>query len=584
MKVIRKIEKILGVKLEKQRFGDAYDPDQKNTYKIQNEHIESLRLDDLIIADFSRLFPYLKALKYLYIYNSSIPNFSELLNLNCHNLNLDNVVFKNNNCNIKGRVPWHLKFLNMKFDAAGLKCFKKSNIKGFRQVEFRNCHIDNIQHINDIEPISLLIFDEITFTYTPKKTAKKSTWRVSIYNSNFKDVAFLPFGASLEAIEFKNCQIGSIAGLSKFPKLDWISIDSDSSVEDKSVQANTHDKQITCVLSQEKKPLDMRMITSFQKYIHKLQLDNYKGKPIGFIEEFKNIKHLSFSESKVFVDAFLPIAKQIEGIYFTNSTIKNSKYFKSFKNLTNFYVQNYGKDDTRLNSFKKILPLKNQLKVLDIYDSDKIKAPHLIAEFKALESLKIAFDIPVKTAAYILTLKNLKKLSLSVDYKKRTLSLEKLKNIEFLILDTGVNFDGFEYLKKLKSLKLGADMTEAGVDINSLPKLKSLKRLSITSYNRKIKELSQFPNLEHLRIKGCPKIKLGKLKKLKVLDLNNSGIENFSTFKKLPNLEKLDLSSIYHDMDLKGLHKFPNLKALSFSESRFTDISHLESLKKIRIS
>ncbi|MFT5822613.1 MAG: hypothetical protein ACI8ZM_003869 [Crocinitomix sp.] len=582
MKAIRKLEKILGVKLEAKRFGDSYDPNQKNTYSMRNEQISRLRLDDLIIADFSKLFPYLKELSTLKIKNSTIPNFAELLNLNCYDLELNNVVFKNNNCDTKGKVPGHLKFTKMKFDASCLRCFKKSNVKGFVQVEFRKCHIDNIQHINDIEPVSLLIFDKITFTHQPKKTAKKSTWRLSIYNSNLKDVTFLPFSDSLGAIEFRNCQIGSIAGLTKFPRLGAITIDSDSKIEDKTIQDNNENKKITCVLNQGKRPLDVRMVSSLQKYIHELQLDNYTEKTIDFIEEFKCVKHLLFSESKVYVNAFIAIAAQIERISFTNSIIKKSKYFGSFKNLNNFYVQNYGENDTRFNSFEKILPLKNQLKVLDIYDSNKIKSPHLIAEFKALESLKIAYGIPVKTAEYILTLKNLKKLSLEVNYKKRTLDLGNLKKIEFLILETGVNFKGFEKLKKLKSLKIGGDMSEPSIDINSLPKLKNLKRLNITSYNCKIKRLEQFPNLEYLRIKGCPQLKLTRLKKLKVLDLFNSKIENFSTFKKLPNLKKLDLSSVYTELDLEGLHKFPNLKVLTLAESDVSDIKHLEPLKKLQ--
>jgi len=56
MKEIQQIEEILGIKLEKKRYGRSYDPNQKNTYSIRREHIESLRLDDVVVDDFSKLF------------------------------------------------------------------------------------------------------------------------------------------------------------------------------------------------------------------------------------------------------------------------------------------------------------------------------------------------------------------------------------------------------------------------------------------------------------------------------------------------------------------------------------------------
>jgi hypothetical protein len=581
MNVIQKIEKVLGVKLEKKLYGKSYDANQKNTYSLSNERIGSLRLDDVVITDFSKLFPYLKSVRSLTINNSTIPDFFELLDLTLHDLVLDNVVIKDNKCEKKGILPWHLKFINMEIDASCLRCFKESNIKGFKQVEFKKCHIDNIQYLNDIMPVSLLILDEITFTHKHIETTKKKTGRLNICNSNFKDVSFFPFQDSLVGIEFENCKIGSIAGLSKFPKFRSITIDSDSKVSDKSIQKNPRNKKMYCTLNRGKKLIDVRLVASLANFIEDLELNNFKGKKIDFIAQFKKVKQLTFTDSKIYVDAFLPIAKQIKSMSITNSWIKKQAYFKHFKNLTNLSAQYYGDDGVRLKSFKKIHPLRKQLKILDICDFEKIADSHLIADFKALKELKIAYGIPVSAARQVLTLKNLKKLSLSVNDKKRTLNLKNLKKLSYLILESRVNFIGFEHLKKLKSLKLGEDMSKSGVDINLLPKMKSLKRLNMTDYNTKIKGMSQFPNLEYLRIKGCPKLKIEKLDKLKVLDLCNAGITNFSAIKKLPSLERLDLSSMYSKIDLNGMDKFPNLKALTLLESDLNDISDLECLKKL---
>ncbi|HAS42135.1 MAG TPA: hypothetical protein DCS93_16780 [Microscillaceae bacterium] len=581
MKAIQQIEEILGIKLEKKRYGRSYDPNQKNTYSIRREHIESLRLDNVVVDDFSILFPSLEKLRHLEINNSTIPNFSALLKRKYVDLRLNNVVFKNSDCDTTGNLPWHLIFSNMKLDAKCLRCLPKSNIVGFKQVEFKNCHIDNIQEIDHIDHISLLIFDKITYTHQPQSASKKATRRLEIHNTSFADVTFLPFSDSLQSITFENCQIGSIAGLAQFPKLDKITIDSDTTIEDTSTLENTSDKKITCIVKQGKQPLDLRRITPIKNYIDSLHLDDYKEKTIDFIEEFKHIKQLSFYESIVYIDALLPIAKQIETISFTKSIIKKHKYFGYFKNLTSFQTTNYDEDNKGLSSFKKILPLKHQLKVLEVYDHQKIHAAHLLKEFSALESLKIAYEVPVQTAEYILTLQNLKKLSLSIEEKAFTLSLENLKKLEFLILETEGNFTGFEHLKNLKSLKIGESISEPTIDVNALPKMESLQRLNLVSYDYEIKGLAQFPNLEALKLKGSPKVTLAKLEKLKVLSLENSSIEGFSTFEELPSLEKLDLSSIYSKLNLEGFHKFRNLKYLTFLESEVDDISHLEPLKKL---
>lgn len=583
MKALQEIEKLLGIKLEQKLYGDSYDRNQKNTYSIRKEKIESLRLDDVVIDDFSKLLPYLSDLHSFELVNSTIPNFSVLLNLSCYNFDLDNVTFKNNNCDIIGKIPGHLQFFNMKFDAAVLRCFKKTNILGFVQVEFKNCHIDNIQYLDDIEPISLLILDWITYTYKPKKSSKKKTRRLSIYNSKLKDLSFLPFKKSLGNLEFENCKIGSLNGLAELPKLRSFSIDSDTRIKDKTVLENKNNQKIYCEINQAKRAVNLEMIVPLKNHINDLGFTNFKGKSIDFIGEFKKIKQLSFEDSDVYIDAFLPIAGQIKTISFRNVKVKKYSAFKHFKKLRKLEINNHGDDGRNLRSYKKIYPLKNQLKVLDICDFEKIKDGHLMADFKSLESLKVGYSIPVKTAEYILTLKNLKRLSLSTNYKKGALNLEKLKNLEYLILDTDMKFVGFEYLKKLKSLRIGEDMSSPNVDINSLPEMKHLKRLNVTNYECKLKGIQQFPNLEYLRIKGAEKIKIQRHEKLKVLDLTNSKVSSLLKIEELPNLEKLDLSHMYCELSLEGMHKFPNLKELSLSETDISDISHLEPLKKLEL-
>lgn len=583
MTTLKKIEKLLGIKLEEKTYGKSYDANQKNTYSGTEEHIDRLRLDGIVIENLSALSAFTGDLSALTIKNSTIPNFSDLLAFNAYYMTLDGVTIKDNSCKTKGKLPGHLKLLNMRLDAKALKGFEKSKFGGFRQVEFRNCHIDNIQCINSIQQISYLILDEITFTHKPlKKETKSGIYRMSVYNSKLDDVSFLPFKKSLSHVEFGSCKIGCLSGLEELPQLEGISISTDTKVKNKTILKNKNGRNINCSVYKLKKPLDLEQIMPLKKYITNLDLSSFKGDELPHLKKFKRLRHLSFSGGKVNLEAFLPIAPQIKSISFRRAIFFNHECFGQFKNLTSFELTNYSKGKKGLQSFERILPLKSQLKELDIYDTKRIKEAHLLEEFKALKSLKLKRDMSIKDAQHVLRLQNLNRLLLSVKYKKKSvLSLEKLTKLEYLRLETDMRFKGFEHLHKLKSLQLGSDFSEPKIDINALPRMERLERLNITNYNQKFKDLSQFPNLKYLRIKGCQKLRLKTMKKLEVLDLDNSAINDFRKFEKQPRLKRLDLSSQYNDINLKGLRNFPNLRMLDLMETNVTDISDLEPLKKL---
>ncbi len=577
------LEGLLDIRLERKLFGDAYDPNQKNTYTPHGDSFGSLRLDDLEIRDFKKLFPYLKRGQNFELVNCTIPNFSELLIPEFHDLILNNVTIKSNTCSLKGRLPWHLRLDNMQIDAKCFRCFEITSIKGFKQVDITNCHIDNIQYLNNIRPVSLMTLDNITFTYKPeKKPLKNTTRRVSISNSTFKDLSFLPYKSSLKDLQIENCKIGNLALVPSLPNLAELSIDAETRVKSKKILKKVGKGKLSCTLDYGKKPLDLSNVISIKKYLHSLDLHGLRTTNLEGLEEFKNVQHLSFSNSHVSVDAFKPIAKQIKSISFYSSVIKNEHGFKHFKNLQRFEFTNY-KKKSALGSFEKIVLLAKTLKELEISDSRKIEAPKILGKFRTLETLKIQYDIPVETAKQILKLDNLKRLQLNVSSKKKcVLSLKKMIHLESLILDADIKFIGFKHLRKLKALKLGENLSGSKKQLNSIPKLRNLTRLNISNYNLKVNGLDQFPNLEFLRLNGCPKIRLGKLKKLKVLDLDNSGITDFTKFEELPKLEKLNLTYTFSDTVLKDIWKFPNLKSLALNESQVNDISDLEPLKKLK--
>ncbi|WP_343663214.1 hypothetical protein [Chryseobacterium mucoviscidosis] len=565
----QKIEEILGIK-----------PEDYLKYNL----LQYLHLKDVDIEDFSKFLPYLVKVTKVKLINCTIANFSELLKIeSCSSFTLDNVTFRNNECDVTRGFPYEIRFSNMSFDAGCFNSFHiSSSGKGHKHLFITNCHIDNIQEINNIKGLYSLHLDSITFTCNPTKVKEKSIYMIDIFNSKFEDISFIPFKKSVGRIDFENCKIGNFKGISEFEKLKKIQIDTNTIVEDESQLENPFNKEITCHFSKAEKPFRLKNAVSLRNYINELGFTDFKVKKIKDVEKFEMVKTLSFDKSEFYVDAFLSIAKQITSIDLRDSEIKKHTYFKHFSNLTSVESRCFSRDSKNIQNFSKLLPLKKQLKELNFYESSderKKREVYPLGQFTVLETLDVGSEVSVKTAESILKLKKLKKLDISIEKSKQVFDLGNLKKLEFLIFNSRVKFTGFENLKRLKSLQI---VNDKKFDLKTLPTMKSLKRLSFSAYDTHIKDLSHFPNLEFLRLKGVKKLQLKNLKKLKVLDLDNSQIKNFSSFKTLPSLEKLDLSSLQNKIDLKEIWKFPNLKWLTLLESyEVNDISALEPLKKL---
>ncbi|WP_375181417.1 hypothetical protein [Chryseobacterium sp.] len=565
----QKIEEILGIK-----------PEDYLKYNL----LQYLHLKDVDIEDFSKFLPYLVKVTKVKLSNCTIANFSELLKIeSCSSFNLDNVTFRNNECNVTRGFPYEIRFSNMTFDAGCFNSFHiSSSDKGYKHLFINNCHIDNIQEINNIKGLYSLHLDSITFTCNPTKVKEKSIYMIDIFNSKFEDISFIPFKKSVGRIDFENCKIGNFKGISEFEKLKKIQIDTNTIVEDESQLENPFNKEITCHLIKAEKPFRLKNAVSLRNYINELNFTDFKAKKIKDLEKFGMVKTLSFDKSEFYVDAFLPIANQIQKVKMRDSEIKKNNYFRSFVNLKSFESLCFSRESKEIKNFSKLLLLKDQLTSLDFYEDEEMdkKAPdYHIGQFTSLETLKLGYEISAKTGKSIMQLKKLKKLKISTVKTKQTFDLGHLKKLEFLIFNSRTKFIGFENLKRLKSLKI---INDKKFDLRTLPKIESLKRLNLYGNHSKMKGFSRFPNLEFLSLQGAGKVNLKPLKKLKVLDLYNSNIKDFSSFATMPFLEKLDLSRIQNNIDLKEMYKFPNLKWLGFLENEeLDDISGLEPLKKL---
>jgi len=565
----QKIEEILGIK-----------PENYLKYNL----LQYLHLKDIDIEDFSKFLPYLVKVTKVKLTNCTIANFSELLKIeSCSSFTLDNVTFRNNECNVSTGFPYEIRFSNMSFDAGCFNSFHiSSSGKGHKHLFITNCHIDNIQEINNIKGLYSLHLDSITFTCNPTKVKEKSIYMIDIFNSKFEDISFIPFKKSVGRIDFENCKIGNFKGISEFEKLKKIQIDTNTIVEDESQLENPFNKEITCHFSKAEKPFRLKNAVSLRNYINELGFTDFKVKKIKDLEKFEMVKTLSFDKSEFHVDAFLPISNQIQKVKMRDSEIKKHNYFRSFVNLKSFESLCFSRESKEIKNFSKLLPLKDQLTSLDFYEDDEIdkKAPNYpIGQFTSLETLELGYNISAKTGRSIMQLKKLKKLKISTVKTKQIFDLRHLKKLEFLIFNSRAKFIGFENLKRLKSLQI---INDKKFDLRTLPQMESLKRLKLSGNNHEMKGFSRFPNLEFLSLQRSGKVHLKPLKKLKVLDLHNSDITNFSSFATMPLLEKLNLSCIQNNIDLKEMYKFPNLKWLGFLESEeLDDISGLEPLKKL---
>ena len=566
---IQKIEEILGIK-----------PEDYLKYNL----LQYLHLKDVDIEDFSKFLPYLVKVTKVKLTNCTIANFSELLKIErCSSFTLDNVTFRNNECNVTTGFPYEIRFSNMSFDAGCFNSFHiSSSGKGHKHLFITNCHIDNIQEISTIKGLYSLHLDNITFTCNPTKVKEKSIYMIHIFNSKFEDISFIPFKKSVTDIEFKNCRIGSFKGISEFEKLEEIKMTTDTVVENRDELENPFNKEITCHFIKAEKPFRLKNAVSLRNYINELSLTNFKVKKIKDLENFEMVKTLSFDKSEFYVDAFLPISNQIQKVKMRDSEIKKHNYFRSFVNLKSFESSCFSREGKEIKNFSKLLPLKDQLTSLDFYEDDEIdkKAPdYPISQFTSLETLQLGYEISAKTGRSIMKLKKLRKLDISIAKTKYIFDLGHLKKLEFLIFNSRTEFIGFENLKRLKSLQI---INDKKFDLRTLPQMESLKRLKLSGNKHDMKGFSRFPNLEFLSLQRSGKVHLKPLKKLKVLDLYNSNITDFSSFGNMPFLEKLDLSCIQNNIDLKEMYKFPNLKWLGFLESEEPDdISGLEPLKKL---
>lgn len=618
MEKLKNIEEALGITFEKH----DYNKEQTNTYEYfeHAKRITTLTIHNISIENLDLFLPLVKEVSRLTFVNCTIKDISDLIKFELlYEFTLDNVTIENKEQLYHNRSCIHtydgnLKHINIKNMTIDHLAVLQPMAKKIDHIFITNCIIHNFYEINLFPKLYDLRLNGVTIQqsehdiiHTPKPD--RNFIRIILSNMTFHTVdLFLPISENVQHIGLNNCTINSIKNIPQFSKLERLDIDAGTMIKEQQLsQDNSNTFTINyCTIGEErsrtKAKVNLQNLASVAHYIKSLEFCQYVPNDMVFLQHFTKLEKLDFEYSTVTIGNFIPIAPQINELYFNQSELKESEHLKAFTALETitFYTNPHEKG---LIDLKKLLPVKQQLKKLKI-DEDEVKNISCIKEFTALESLDITVT-SIEQAESILAFKTLKRLRLFIDIEPEpkdtiTLDISVLTNLETLEFWCyfSIEFIGIEHLKQLKNFTLYGNLKntrldtlgnltylrlDEDTDINEIRSIKSLKTLVLEiSEESQINTLEQFPNVENVKISGISKINLGKLNTLKVLvvqcDLN---VADTAFFDGIPNLEKLDLSCC-NMTHLQNLEKLTNLKVLDLSENgTIENIEGLKDLKKL---
>lgn len=609
-KEIRNIEKAFNIKLEKY----DYKKEQENVYEsYRNEYITKLSLQNIAIEDINSLQLVSGRLYSLSLSNCSIGNICGLMNFkNLRTLKLDNVtvnniddIIGNPNC-----TPYEGRLRDVWLThttVEDLRVLLPVSI-ALEYLHIAHCHIGHFYELNLFPQLKTLSLNKVTISQTrdnlPITVSSNKLTNLQLKNMAIDDLDFFqPISTNLINLSLKACCIGNIHALCQCSKLETLTIDSATTVKDCNLPTQPTNASFVlkeCDIDCSEAPFDLQKLTAIAPYIKSINFDHYNVLHTECLKHFTQTKELSFRESVMPPHDFLPIAGQITHLSLKESGIKKSAGLQYFTQLQHLYIDN-DNPEKGLRSFKKLLPLKDWLKSFRLWEDD-IQDLELIRHFSALKSLYFASSVSTTVAEQVFSLDSLKKLYINIDSEKEhSFDLKGLPHIEVLLLngdiDYPLSFSGLEGLHCLEWLELAYGCKAEGLhhltklshlsignatDVNQIPTIKTLKILELNvSKDYEILGLEQFPNLERLRIDQTNKIRLGKLDKLRVLDISDFNGENIDFLGQVPNLEKLNLS--YHTLSaVTGLDKLPKLQTLDLSGVCLQNLDGLSQLKNLR--
>lgn len=614
---LKKIEETLGVQFEEFSYKKK---NAANSYEYYGDTIRRLVITGCVF-DLQVLLPLSKEVRHLRLVNCTIDSLAGFSHFEAlYELNLNNVTIthgKKASGPVFHTIPAGDMRLQVNLDNMHLQYPAEllSLNGGLDHLFVRNCTISNFYEINllpnlyDLRLTSVTIRqsdDDIVHEPLPDRNFIRICLDEMILDS--LDV-FVPISENVHNLQIENSTIHSIRNIHRFAALSKFEIDAATKITDTATETDpVTDFWIDeCFISEKdrygndlepKAAFDLLQLRSVAHYIRCLNFQGYASCNAGFLQHFSRLETLEFKFCSVPLSDFLPVAHQVKKIVFEASQLNQHEYFSHFTQLEAIATWNYG-DNPGIEDLKKLLPLKNHLKEMDITDSDMINT-EAIHEFISLENLDISVR-SAEAAQSVLSLGSLKKLHLGIHLEPEpaepfVFDVSVLKNLQELEVSADhITVTGIEHLTQLKTLKLYCDCVIGNLqplkkleyleftagknaDINAFSGMESLRTLVLScEEGYEVHSLEQFPNLEKLKIEGAAVVNPGRLEKLKILIPEQINLETATWLNNLPDLEQLGLEHA-GITTIKNLDKLTKLKMLDLSENEIDSLHGLENL------
>lgn len=618
--ITQKLEDSLNIKFEE------WDRKIKKSGKSYYNGYNDLYLSNLHFEDFSALEPVFDRVEYLTLTECSIVDVRDLHKLRLKSLNLKNCslpdkgTFNPEVTKIE-KIYHNFQFLTLENMDVPHPGFFLPISNRLEYLKFNNCTLHNISELNlfpDLYRLTIgnntTIIESENDIYYPAEKDKRATG-IDFKNMKIKDFnSFLPISTRLLFMNLLNCEVESLKSVCQFSDFEKLYIHPPLQVNDLSIPDNEIQFELRCMIVTESmdylrndwvlSDFNTELLASIAPFTRELDVAGYSLINVHILKDFKILNNLSFNKSSINdLEDYSLVAPKIKTLSFSSTKIKNQKAFSYFTKLDKITISRNYYARTFID-LRKLLPLKGNLKKINIYEIKAIRNIQELKHFTVLEQLHTCAN-SIEFAQDVLSIESLKDLYLNFfEQKPETerpiiLDLQRLKNIEKLHLDSNddVYFKGICHLKSLKILGLEDDgdleelaalpslekLVIKGEIINKFPDMKQVKVLDLhVPKNYDPSSLEKFPNLEKLELNIFPeqKIAINGLKKLKTIVFDYISFDDIVSFENLPSLEEVDLTEC-GVTNLSKLKNLTNLKKLNLEKNKLESLEGLENLKNL---